>query len=191
MDSKYDFRVMTGLRKRLNLTLEELARVSGLTYPTVASVENNKTLPSLRTLDAIAQALQISTKELIAMAESPLLQKQTAEKINFQELKEAVEEMKDSRFSSFKKANVIKLSLKEGQTANTKFIHEDSHEICYCLSGKVRLNIQNTSHDLKPDETAFFDSILEHSYTQVETGETMVILIPKFENLNILLQKKR
>jgi len=53
MNSAYDFPVMRVLRRQLGLTLQEVARRSGLTYPTVESVETNKTLPSRKTLDAL------------------------------------------------------------------------------------------------------------------------------------------
>ncbi len=191
MDSKYNFRVMTALRKRLNLTLEELAKEAGLTYPTVASVENNKTLPSLRTLDAIAEALKISTKELIAMAESPIVQKQKAEKIDFNELVQASEDLKNSKFASFKKAKVFKMELEEGQVGKTDFVQEDCYEVCYVLSGKVELKVQEEYTDLEPDDTAFFDSSLEHTYTQLEDGEFIVVLLPKSESIKVVVPQKK
>ena len=47
MNSNYDFRMIRVLRRRLNLTLQALAARAGVTYPTVESVETNKTMPSL------------------------------------------------------------------------------------------------------------------------------------------------
>ncbi len=78
MNSAYDFRIIRVLRRRLNLTLQALAGRSGLTYPTVESVETNKTLPSLKTLDALAGALQISTSALIGLAERRFVQRRKA-----------------------------------------------------------------------------------------------------------------
>jgi transcriptional regulator with XRE-family HTH domain len=69
VNSDYDFRVMRVLRRRLGLTLQGLASRSGLAYPTVESVETNKSLPSLKTLDALAGALQVSASDLIGLAE--------------------------------------------------------------------------------------------------------------------------
>ena len=45
MSGKYDFGVIRTLRQRMNLTLEKLAKVSGLTYPTVESIEKKPALP--------------------------------------------------------------------------------------------------------------------------------------------------
>ena len=70
MSGKYDFGVIRTLRQRMNLTLEKLAKVSGLTYPTVESIEKNKTSPSLKTLDALASALKISASDLVGLAEN-------------------------------------------------------------------------------------------------------------------------
>ena len=70
MSGKYDFGVIRTLRQRMNLTLEKLAKVSGLTYPTVESIEKNKTSPSLKTLDALSSALKISASDLVGLAEN-------------------------------------------------------------------------------------------------------------------------
>jgi len=42
VNSDYDFRIMRVLRRRLNLTLHGLAERSGLTYPTVESIETGE-----------------------------------------------------------------------------------------------------------------------------------------------------
>ncbi|TFG49748.1 MAG: XRE family transcriptional regulator [Candidatus Brocadiia bacterium] len=78
MNSTYDFGIIRVLRQKLNLTLKNLAQQAGLTYTTVETIETNKTIPSLKTLDAVAGALQISTTELLTLAERKLVQKRTA-----------------------------------------------------------------------------------------------------------------
>lgn len=75
MNGDYDFRIMRVLRRPLNLTLHGLAERSGLTYPTVESIETNENLPSLKTLDALAGALQLATSDLIGLAERRLVQR--------------------------------------------------------------------------------------------------------------------
>jgi len=76
---KYNFGVIRTLRHRTGLTMEQMAKKSGLTYPTVATTETRKCMPSLRTLDAIAGILKITVSELIALAEQPVAQANKAD----------------------------------------------------------------------------------------------------------------
>ncbi|MCP4455492.1 MAG: helix-turn-helix transcriptional regulator [Planctomycetes bacterium] len=75
MNSSYNFKIWRVLRGRLDLTHEQLAQRSGLTCATVGALEANRTQPSLKTLDAIAGALEISTSSLVGLAEQCLVQR--------------------------------------------------------------------------------------------------------------------
>ena len=179
MNSRYDFRVMRVLRRQQNLTLEALARRSGLTYPTVASVETNKTLPSLKTLDAIAGALQISTSDLIGLAERRLVQRRRAQTIQESRPCKGDTGVENCRIAHFDKGKIIRVAAAAGEKVRVMGLHENVHEVCYVLTGCVELRIQETSYRLGPDETILFDGLLDHSYTQIETGEYVTVHIPK------------
>jgi len=58
-------------------------------------------------------------------------------------------------------------------------LHEDVHEFCYVLSGCVDLRIEDKTYRLHPDDTILFDGVLDHAYTQVESGEFITVHIPK------------
>jgi transcriptional regulator with XRE-family HTH domain len=53
-------------RKRLGLTLQELADKSGLSAPFLSQVERDRTMPSLTSLIAIAQALEVDIHYFIS-----------------------------------------------------------------------------------------------------------------------------
>jgi transcriptional regulator with XRE-family HTH domain len=179
MNSVYDFRVMRVLRRQQSLTLHELARRSGLTYPTVEGVETNKTQPSLKTLDAIAGALEISASDLVRLAERRLVQRRKAEFTREVQPRSVDMGVEKCRIAYFDKGKVIRVTASEGETVHVMGLHENIHEFCYVLSGRVDLRVEDKTYHLGPDDTILFDGLLDHSYVQREAGEYLTVHIPK------------
>jgi transcriptional regulator with XRE-family HTH domain len=121
---------MRVLRRRLNLTLHGLAERSGLTYPTVESIETNKTLPSLKTLDALAGALQISASDLISLAERRLVQRRKAE-IEQRSYLKSDKGLENCRVARYDKGKLIRVTAEPGDHVHVMGLHEDVHEFCY------------------------------------------------------------
>lgn len=179
MNSVYDFRMIRVLRRQLNLTLQALAGRSGLTYPTVEAVETNKTLPSLKTLDALAGALQISTSALLALAERRLVQKRQAQVEPRSPETKGDKGLELCRVARYDKGKLIRVLAEAGEYVHVMGLHENVHEFCYVLTGCVELRIEDKTYKLGPDDTILFDGLLDHSYTQVEKGEYVTVHIPK------------
>lgn len=179
MYSAYDFRVMRVLRRRLSLTLKEVARRAGLTYPTVESVETNKTLPSLKTLDAIAGALHISVSELVGLAERRLVQRRVAKTAQEEQPRKLDVGLEKCRVAHFDQGKVIRVTARAGECVHAMGIHENVHEFCYVLSGRVDLMVEDQCHHLGPDDTILFDGLLDHSFSQIEDGEYLTVHVPK------------
>lgn len=179
MNSDYDFRIIRVLRRRLSLTLQGLAGRAGLTYPTVESVETNKTMPSLKTLDALAGALQISTSDLLGLAERRLVQRRRAQNEDRSHATRSDTGLERCRVARYDKGKLIRVTAEAGDHVHVMGLHEDIHEFCYVLSGCVDLRIEDKTYRLGADETILFDGLLDHSYTQIEPGEYVTVHIPK------------
>ncbi len=179
MNSDYDFRIIRVLRRRLNLTLQGLAGRAGLTYPTVESVETNKTMPSLKTLDALAGALQISTSDLLGLSERRLVQRRKAQLEERSHATRSDKGLERCKVARFDKGKLIRVAALAGDYVHVMGLHEDIHEFCYVLSGCVDLQIEDRTFRLGADDTILFDGLLDHSYTQVEAGEYVTVHIPK------------
>ena len=179
MNSKYDFSVIRVLRRKRNMTLNKLAQQSGLTYPTVETVETNKTMPSLKTLDAIAGALQMSTSSLVALSERRLVQRRRAQVGNSMALRNPMQGLETCMVAVYDKAKIIRVRSGKGEKVHVMDLHEDCNEFCYILSGKVELRIADRLYRLGEDETIFFDGVLDHSYTAVENSEYVTVHVPK------------
>jgi transcriptional regulator with XRE-family HTH domain len=178
MNSNYDFRIIRVLRRRLGLTLQALAARAGLTYPTVESIETNKTLPSLKTLDALAGALQISTSDLLGLAERRLVQRRKANIERRSHTMHADKGLENCRVARYDKGKLIRVAAAAGEHIHVMGLHEDVHEFCYVLSGVVELRIEDKTYRLGPDDTILFNGLLDHSYTQIEAGEYLTVHIP-------------
>ena len=179
MNSAYDFKMIRVLRRQLNLTLQALAGRSGLTYPTVEAVETNKTVPSLKTLDALAGALQISTSALIGLAERRLVQKRQAKAEPHSQQVKGDRGLENCLVARYDKGKLIRVTAEAGDQVHVMGLHENVHEFCYVLSGSVELRIEDKTHRLGPDDTILFDGLLDHAYTQIETGEYVTVHVPK------------
>jgi len=178
MYSKYNFSVVRTLRHRLGLTLEELAKKSGLTYPTVASIETNKTLPSMKTLDALGAALQVSASNLLALAECRMVQIRHAETLpnTTSKWQSGLDKV---RVAVFDKGKLKRVQAQKGETICAIKLHEDCHEMCYVLSGTTELRITDNAYILRANDTILFDGMLDHSYTMIENCEFITVHIPK------------
>ena len=179
MNDTYNFSILRDLRKRFNITLKELACLSGLTYGTVEAVETNKTLPSLKTLDCLAGAFRIKTSRLIGLAETQRVQRRKSlrEKNTSKQLCEPG--LENCRIARFSHGKLIRVTAQAGELVHVMGLHEDVNEFCYVLSGIVELRIEESHHTLTADETILFDGFLDHAYRQIETGEYITLHIPK------------
>jgi len=188
MNSTYNFKVLRVLRRRLDLTLEELARRAGLTYTTVEAVETNKTQPSLKTLDALAGALQISTSNFLGLAETRRVQRRQAQHEPSLDTPHADSGLENCKVARFAHGKLIRVTAQAGDLVHVMGLHEDVHEFCYVLTGCVELRVEETTYELREDDTILFDGVLDHAYRQIETGEYLTVHIPKdIRHLELLL----
>lgn len=58
------------IRKQKNMSLRELAQITGLSKTTLSDLENDAKNPSLETLQKVSKALEISIADLISVTES-------------------------------------------------------------------------------------------------------------------------
>lgn len=58
------------IRKQKNMSLRELAQITGLSKTTLSDLENDAKNPSLETLQKVSKALEISIADLISETES-------------------------------------------------------------------------------------------------------------------------
>lgn len=179
MFNEYNFSVIRALRRSMGWTMEELADKSGVTYPTVAAVETNKSLPSMKTLDALSGALQFSASSLLSLAERRVVQIRKAEPIKMGKLEKGQIGMENLKVAHFDKGKLIRVKAAAGEKIHVMKLHEHCHEFCYVLSGLVNLRIGDNDYKLSQDDTILFDGVIDHAYTMIKAGELITVHIPK------------
>lgn len=193
MSGKYNFDVIRTLRRRKKLTLEELAKISGLTYPTVASIENNKTSPSLNTLDALASALEIPTSDLVSLAENYGVLTRQTETVQAETLEKSGLGLESIRIANFDKCKIFRATAKAKNAIKSMELHEDCdcHEICYVLQGSLDIRVKSNIYKLNANDVILFDGTLDHDFTVISDTEFIVIHIPKDTRLIDALLKSK
>lgn len=181
MNSNYDFSVIHTLRRRMNLTLEKLAKISGLTYPTVASIENNKTSPSLHTLDALASALDITVSDLVGFAENNTVLIRQAETVEAETLRSSGLGLESLLVANFDKCKIFRTTAKAENVIKSMELQEDCdcHEICYVLKGSIDIRVKSNIYKLNTNDVILFNGTIDHEYTVICDSEFLVIHIPQ------------
>jgi len=181
MSSEYDFSILRTLRRKQNLTLEKLAQVSGLSYPTIASIETNKAFPSLKTIDAIATALKIPAGRLVSLAEHKKVQTRQTESVHAEVLKSSGINLEKISVAHFEDLKIFRATAKSGEVVNSMKLHEncDCHKLCYCLDGSIEIRVKDEVYQLNTNDVILFDGTFEHEYTAISETEYLVIHFPK------------
>ena len=168
---QYNFEILRYLRKQHKMTIDDLAKKSAISFAVISKLERNQTNPSLGTLQAIAGALDISSTELVSMAE-----------IKTQEIRK--EEAYDSdgfHFKRFRYSNVTILSVlaKKGSKVSKPEIHQDDNEIVMVKQGKIKLSSAMGDFVLKSGESMQFDAVFSHTYEVIRDCELIILHIKK------------
>ena len=181
MSGEYDFSVLRTLRQDKQLTLEQLAQLSGLSYPTIASIETNKTFPSLKTLDAIAAALNTSAGKLVSLAERNVVHTRNTESMASPVLRSLGINLENINVAHFEGLKIFRATARANEVVNSMKLHDncDCHEVCYCLNGTIQITVKDQLFKLNANDVILFDGTVPHEYTALSDVEYMVIHLPK------------
>ena len=85
------------------------------------------------------------------------------------------------KVANFDKFRVFRSSAKAGQLLDSMRLHEKSHcyEMCYLLSGSIRISIADSSYRLDTDHVILFDGTFDHRYEIISDTEFIVVHLPK------------
>ena len=167
----FDFTVLRGLRKRHGLTIAMLSEQSGVSTAVISKLERNRTQAELETLCRLAKVFGLQTTELIALAE-----RRTSQCID-----ESSHDSDGFVFRQIRYGNVRCLlgTAKAGGWVSRPDVHSDEYELCWCLSGEVRLTLPKASHVLSDGQAVQFDAVLEHSYEALQACRLLIVHLTK------------
>ena len=168
----YDFSIVRHLRKKMGLTIYGLSEKCGVSYVALSKLERNLGNPELKTLDKIARALNIETHNLLALAEHDRPQ-----------IVDGGHDVSDLGFDihhvTIGGMHVCLVRGRQGAAGTKAHAHGDDYEICYVLSGKVLLNVKNSTYEVGEGQAVRFDCIFEHYYEMLEDSTFIHVLTAK------------
>ena len=167
----FDFSVVRGLRKRAGMTIGEVSQRSGVSAAVISKLERNQTQAELETLFKISRVFDMCATDLIAMAESPVAHRKEESKHRAGPFA--------LRRVSYGNATLFYGHGEAGQSLSRPEVHKDDTEICWVLSGKIRLTLPEAKHELAAGEAIQFDALFEHTYEVIESCELIISHLAK------------
>lgn len=167
----YNFSVLRDLRKRENLTIADLSEKTGISPAVISKLERNQVVANLGTLFRLARAFGITAAELLALIESRTAQcKKETDRI-----------VEDFHFRQIEFANAqcYYAEAPKGAKRSNPDAHRDEYEICWVLSGSLKVVLPYETHILMTGDCLQFDALFEHTYEVLEDCRIIIQHIHK------------
>jgi transcriptional regulator with XRE-family HTH domain len=167
----YDFSFLRDLRKRDELTIQDVSARSGISPAVISKLERNQTSAELETLFRLSRVFGMNATEVLALAEARTAQRAT----------EASHVGGQFVFREIQYGNVRVLfgAAPKGAKVSRPEIHRDDYEVCWVLAGKLSVALPHEQHQLKRGEAIQFDAILHHTYEALEDCQIMILHLRK------------
>lgn len=159
------------------ITLDQLARASGLTKGFISRLERDETMPSVPTLVQLCQSLSLSIGSLFAEPEIQRVTHEDAPRINMGG-KNVDERLITPR--SEDRVQVIRSTLAPNAHGGEALYTVNCNvETLHVISGHVTVRFTSREEALSPGDTLTFPGITPHTWRTDEGGaEIMWTLIP-------------
>lgn len=164
----FDFSIIRTLRMKQGLSAEELARAANLTRATIAKIEAGGGNPTMGTIEALAGIFHLLPSELVRMAEVSRCEEAMGTPVRAKGI--TGRHVRLSHFELFHLRAGAGAEIK----ADPKF-YENTAEVCYLVSGSVRVTLGEASHTLKPGAALGFKALLDHRIDVREDSELLFI----------------
>lgn len=167
----FDFSILRELRKREGLTLEEVARRSGVSIAVISRLERNQTSAELETLYKIGRVFGMSATDLLALTESRMAHGKREESY----------QSDGFMFRVVRYANHACFlgQAKAGARIRKPEIHYDDHETCWVIEGRIQVELPHETVTLSAGESLQFDAIQEHTYHALEDSKLILVHLKK------------
>lgn len=174
------------LRAARGLSMRTLAEKSGLNVNTLSLIENQRTSPSVSTLQQLAQTLQVS---IAAFFETGDGNKRVVHQKDGARPKAAFTygTMEDlgAGMSHFGAEPLIVTLTPKADSGKTPIVHT-GREFVYCLEGQIAYSVDTETYILEPGDSLLFEAYLPHHWKNLDhtPSRTLLVLCPMDERDN-------
>ncbi|MFD0682026.1 MULTISPECIES: helix-turn-helix domain-containing protein [unclassified Paenibacillus] len=163
------------IRKKKGITIGQLCEATGLSQGFMSLVENNKTSPSLATLDSIAGVLQVPLAFLLLKQEERMKVTRKEER-TFSMYKD---QLKVEHLSEEGGLRMLLIEVPPGLPPSLELSVHEGVECHLVLKGKLLAKQGEDEYILEEGDTFSWQSFVPHQVTNIGK-ETAVILIASY-----------
>jgi len=174
---------MRMIRKRKNCSLAEISAISGVSVAMLSHIERGKAAPSLKVLEKLRSALEVSMLDLFPPAEdegkassSPVVRRDDRISLDFDEIGLTKQRLSPDDSSDLE---VLMLKIAPGGGSGPEPWTRPGEKGGLILSGKARLQIGNDVFDLTAGDSFQFDSSTPHKFECLGDAPAEIVWIIK------------
>ena len=161
-------------RKSLGLTLQQLARTSGLSAPFISQAERNKTAPSIVSRMKLAQALDVDIGYFLEVPQDSSVV-QRADRQPRIAIDSPVEYFQLGADLPEQRMDAILMRIPPGH--NFPVDQREGEDFLYVLSGELYVEAGGVKTLLKPGDSMHFDSRLPHTARNDTENEVLLLYV--------------
>ena len=165
------------IRTLRRLSLKSLAKMSGLNVNTLSLIENERTSPSVSTLQQLAQSLQVSITEFFETegGTRELVYQKQGDRPRAAFKQSTIEDLAAGmpRFG----AEPMIVSLNPGADSGKNPIVHTGREFVYCIAGHVVYTVNNQEYSLDQGDSLVFEAYLPHRWKNTDTTQSRLLLV--------------
>lgn len=160
------------LRQEKKLTINDLAKQSGISGAYISKVERGLTIPSLDSLRKICQAMEVPTFHLLIEEpeEDAVLKLSQRKNLVFEDLGLKYSIIAHGKEKSMN-VNIVHLAV-NGRSSDEPLSHK-GEECINVIQGKIQLELNGKILYLEKDDSIYFDSAIPHRIINLGSEEAI------------------
>lgn len=171
------------LRNQQGLSMRALAELSGLNVNTLSMIENNKTSPSVSTLQRLAAALRVPITAFFKLEQEPrsVVFQRAGQRRRVAFDHGVLEDLGGGL--SLHGGVPLMVSLAPGSNSGEEPIVHTGLEFVYCLDGRLTYFIRDERYELTAGDSLLFEAHLPHRWGNFgsQPSQSLLILCPTDE----------
>lgn len=168
------------LRTAAGLSIRSLAELSSLNFNTLSLIENNKTSPSVSTLQQLALALNIPITAFFKSVQSPrqVVFQRSGSRPSASFAYGQLEDLGDGM--TLQGGQPLLVTMKPGADSGPEAIMHTGHEFVFCLEGTLSYRVAGQEYNMEAGDSLLFEASLPHCWSnQGEiVSRSLLILCP-------------
>lgn len=166
------------LRVKRGLSLERLARVSGVSRAMLGQIELGQSTPTINVLWKIARAFDVPFSTLITDSQVPnatVIQREGAKRLTSSDgsfTSRALFPINSARMTEF-----YELCLAPGAIERAEAHPSGTTENLVVTSGRVEIRVDHERHELRDGDAILFEADVPHAYSNIGDADAQMYLV--------------